>query len=224
MDQTIAVHRSAGKRLAFALLYLSIGACVSEKSSDPRLGNIIHQCFRITDDAILYRTPNCPPVGGLNGTSTCVTLRYLNKFSPPLTLSEFNMDAHGAAATVAEQLTPRANGGPLLRALNAPPKATLLGSLAKGTSITIEGMRRFSHPEQGSMWVTTAAIHEGEFANLPITLPWKNLGLEFHGDGGWINDFVQLSPFVVDPYRPQIDLTALIPCETSIKSPKPVGG
>jgi hypothetical protein len=212
VSQPIAV---SGVLLAF----LSLTGCLSDRSADPRLGSVMHQCFRTTDDAVLYQTPNCPPTGnGMSGTSTCTTLRYLSSFSPPVTLNEYNSNSQGAAARVAELLKPVANGGPLLRALSTPPKATLFGTMPAGTSFTVEGMHRFSHPEQGSIWITTAQIREGEFAGRMITLPWDSLDLEFHGDGAWIKDFIQREPFVIDPSRPQIDSTAMVPCETSAKS------
>src|SRR5450631_362732 len=190
--------------------FLSLTPCVTDKSSDPRLAGVMHHCFRATDDAVLYRTNLCPPIGGLSDTSTCVTVKYLNSFSPPVTLMEFKSNSDGAAASVAEQLTPGAKHGLLI----PTPQATSLGPLTKGTSFTIEGMRRFSHPEQGDMWITTAIIRDGEFAGQIITLPWDNLYLMFHGDGGWITDFVQREPFIRDPYRPQINSTKMIPCES----------
>jgi hypothetical protein len=193
---------------------VTLTACVTEKSADPRLANVIHKCFRVTGDAVLYRTNKCPPQSGLSGTSTCITVKYLDRFLPPVTLSEFNSNSHGAAASVAEQLTP-----PVKRGLLIPkPEVTVLGPLTKGTSFTIEAMHRFSHPEQGSIWITTAKLLDGPFAGQTITLPWDDLYLEFHGDGAWIKDFLQREPFIRDPYRPQIDSTKMTPCETAAKS------
>jgi hypothetical protein len=171
------------------LSLLLITACVTDKSSDARLSAAMHRCFRTTDDAVLYQTNKCPPLSG-SDTSTCTTLKYLNSFAPP------------------------ANRGLLV----ATPKVNSLGAVTRGTSFTIEAMRRFSHPEQGSIWITTAQIRDGEFTGQMITLPWDDLSLEFHGDGGWIKDFVQREPFVRDPYRPQIDYSKMVPCETSVKS------
>jgi hypothetical protein len=111
--QEYIVTMNPGFLPAVLLAVLSLTACATDKSSDPRLSSVIHQCFRITGDAVLFETPNCPPLGGPIGTSTCVTIKYLSHFSPPVALSEFNADSHGAAASVAQQLTPRANGGPL---------------------------------------------------------------------------------------------------------------
>jgi hypothetical protein len=195
------------------VLTLSMTACVTDKSSDTRLRAVIHKCFRTTDDAVLYQTNKCPPLNG-SDTTTCITMKYLNSFSPPATLSEFNSNLHGAATRVAEQITPPAKRGLLI----ATPKVNSLGAVTRGTSFTVEAMRRFSHPEQGSIWITTVQIRDGQFAGQMITLPWDDLYLEFHGDGGWITDFVQREPFVRDPYRPQIDSSKMVSCETSEKS------
>jgi len=195
------------------LSLLSLTACVTDKSSDGRLSAVMHKCFRTTDDAILYQTNKCPPLGG-SDTSTCITIKYLNSFSPPVTLTEFKSNLHGAASRVAEQITPPAKHGLLI----ATPKVNPLGAVTKGTSFTIEAMRRFSHPEQGSIWVTAAHIRDGQFVGQMFTLPWDDLYLEFHGDGGWITDFVRREPFVRDPYRPQVDSSKMVPCETSEKS------
>ena len=197
------------------LVLLSLSGCVSDRSADPRLAGVMHQCFRFTDDAVLYQTPNCPPTNSGGGTSTCTTVRYLRSFSLPVSLNEFNSNSQGAADRVAEHLKPTPTGGPLLRALSAPPKATLFGTLTAGTSFTVEGMRRFSHPEQGSIWITTVQIRDGEFSGRKVTLPWDSLDLEFQGDGAWIKDFVQRAPFSVDPYRPLIDSSAMVPCKSS---------
>jgi hypothetical protein len=206
-----AVRQSTSHIVLLSLLLIT--ACVTDKSSDARLSAAMHRCFRTTDDAVLYQTNKCPPLSG-GDTSTCTTLKYLNSFAPPVTLSEFNSNLHGAATRVAEQITPPANGGLLV----ATPKVNSLGAVTRGTSFTIEAMRRFSHPEQGSIWITTAQIRDGKFTGQMITLPWDDLSLEFHGDGGWIKDFVQREPFVRDPYRPQIDYSKMVSCETSVKS------
>jgi hypothetical protein len=192
------------------LSLLSMTACVTDQSSDARLSAVIRKCYRTTDDAVLYQTNKCPPLSG-SDTSTCTTMKYLNSFSPPVTLSEFNSNLHGAAIRVAEQVTPPAKRGLLI----ATPKVNSLGAVTRGTSFTIEAMRRFSHPEQGSIWITTAEIRDGQFAGQMITLPWDDLYLEFHGDGAWITDFVQREPFVRDPYRLQIDSSKMVPCEAS---------
>ena len=67
--------RSAGQRKAlrtcqpdFCLVLmavLSLTACVTEKSADPRLSSVMHRCFRTTSDAVLYQTNKCPPMGDL---------------------------------------------------------------------------------------------------------------------------------------------------------------
>jgi hypothetical protein len=175
----------------------------------PRLAGVMHQCFRTTGDAVLFQTNKCPPLGP-SDTSTCVTLKYLNSFSPPVTLSEFNSNSHGAADRVTQQITPPAKHGLLI----ATPKVTSLGALIQGTTFTVEDIRRFSHPEQGSIWIISATIREGKFTGQTITLPWDDLYLEFHGDGAWIKDFVQREPFTRDPYSPQLDSTKMIPCAT----------
>jgi len=191
-----------------------LAACVTEKSADSRLGSVMHKCFRTTGDAVLYQTNKCPPQSGLSGTSTCITVKYLDRFLARVTLSEFKSNSHGAAASVAEQLIPLAKHGLMI----PKPEVTVLGPLTKGTSFTIEAMHRFSHPEQGSIWITTAKILDGQFADQTITLPWDDLYLEFHGDGAWIKDFVQREPFIRDPYRPQVDSTTMIACDTADKS------
>jgi len=155
------------------LSWLSMTACATDMSSDARLSAVMNKCFRTTEDAVLY----------------------LNRFSPPVTLSEFNSNFHGAATSVARQITPPPKRGLLI----AAPKVNSLGAVTRGTPFTIEAMRRFSHPEQGSIWITAARIRDGQFAGQMITLPWDDLYLEFHGDGGWITDFVQREPFVRDP-------------------------
>jgi hypothetical protein len=129
-------------------------------------------------------------------------------------LGAFNSSPRGAAASVTEQLTPPAKRGLLI------PKSEVivLGPLTKGASFNVEGMHRFSHPEQGSIWITTAKILDGQFAGQTVTLPWDDLYLEFHGDGAWIKDFVQREPFIRDPYRPQIDSKEMIPCDIPDKS------
>jgi hypothetical protein len=193
------------------MVTVTLTACVTERSSDPRLGSVMHKCFHTTGDAVLYQTNKCPPMSGMALTSTCLTVKYLSNLSPPATLSDFD---HGAATSIAEQLTPRAKRALLI----ANPEASVLGPLTTGTSFTIEDMHRFSHPEQGSIWITTAKILDGQFAGQKITLPWDDLYLEFHGDGAWIKDFVQREPFIRDPYRPQIDSTKMIPCDTPDKS------
>jgi hypothetical protein len=185
---------------------LSLTACVTERSADPRLGSLLHRCFRTTGDAVLYQSNTCPPAGGMATTSTCLTVKYLSDLSPPATLNDFD---HGAAS-IAEQLTPHAKRALLMQ----NPDVSVLGPLTQRTAFTIEGMHRFSHPEQGSIWITTAKISDGPFAGRTITLPWDDLYLQFHGDGGWITDFVQREPFIRDPYRPQINSAKMIPCES----------
>jgi hypothetical protein len=192
------------------LAVLSLAACVTEKSADSRLSGVMHKCFRTTGDAVLYQSNKCPPMGGMATTSTCLTVKNLSDLSPPATLSDFD---HGAAS-IADRLTPSAR-----RALLIPnPDVSVIGPLTQGTSLTIEGMHRFSHPEQGSIWITTAKILDGQFAGQTITLPWDDLYLQFHGDGAWIKDFVQRDPFIRDPYRPQIDSKVMIPCEIPEKA------
>lgn len=213
--------RSAGQRKAlrnrqpdFCLVLIAmvtLTACVTDKSADPRLGSVLHKCFRTVGDAVLYQSNKCPPTGGMASTSTCLTVKNLSDLSPPATLSDFD---HGAATSIAEQMTPSAKRALLI----TNPEVSVLGPLTKGTSFTIEGMHRFSHPEQGSIWVTTAKILDGQFAGRQITLPWDNLSLEFRGDGAWIKDFLQRDPFTRDPYRPQVDSAKMIPCDTEQKS------
>src|ERR1700686_3535920 len=132
---------------AYVVLVLSsssfLTACVTDKSCDSRLSTVMHKCFRTTDDSVLYQTNKCPPNGGMSTTSTCTTLKYLSSFSPPVTLSEFNSNLYGAATRVAERITPPASGG----LLNPAPRVKSLGAVTRGTSFTIEAMRRFSHPE-----------------------------------------------------------------------------
>jgi hypothetical protein len=208
MDQTL--------RLPALLLLFSLTACVTNKSSDPRLASIVHQCFRTTDDAVLFQTSSCPPLDGMSATSTCVTVKYLSSFSPPITLRDYNANAAGAAGRVSDELSARSS---VSRGLLRPrERASLLGILKSGTPFTVQNMRRFSHPEQGSIWITTAKIDEGEFSGESITLPWDNLSLEFNGEGGWMKDFVQRQPFIDDPYRPQINSTKMVPCEASAKT------
>jgi hypothetical protein len=211
--------RSAGRRNAprnrhpdFRLVLIAMAtltSCVTEKRADPRLGSVMHKCFHTTGDAILYQTNKCPPMGGMASTSTCLTVKYLSDLPHPAALSDFD----NGAARIAEQLTPSAK-----RALLIPnPEVSVRGPLTQGTSFTIEDMHRFSHPEQGSIWITTAKIIDGQFAGQTITLPWDDLYLEFQGDGAWIKDFLQREPFIRDPYRPQIDSTKMTPCDVSEK-------
>lgn len=200
------------RQFALLLSVLSLTACVTDKSSDAKLSGVMHHCFRTTGDAVLYQTNKCPPLDG-SDTSTCITLKYLDSFSPPVTLIEFKSNSLGAAERVTEQITPPAKHALLI----ATPKVTSLGAVTRGTSFTVVGMRRFSHPEQGAIWITTAKIRDGEFAGQMITLPWDDLYLEFHGDGAWITDFLQREPFIRDPYRPQIDLKKMTPCTTPEK-------
>jgi hypothetical protein len=57
--------RSAGRRKAqrsrqaafcvVLIAVISLAACVTEKSSDPRLGSVMHQCFRTTGNAVLFK-------------------------------------------------------------------------------------------------------------------------------------------------------------------------
>jgi hypothetical protein len=192
------------------LSFLHLTACVTDKSADPRLGVVMHQCFRTTEDAVLYHNHTCPPIHGLSGVSACDTLIYLGSFSPPITLGEFNAGDRGAATQVQRQLGAHAKDGSELN--------PVLGTLNKGTSFTIESMRRFSHYEQGDIWIVSAQLRDGPFSGRQIILPWHNLYLQFHGDGGWINDYVQRDPFVRDPYRLQIDSTKMVPCGSSAKS------
>jgi hypothetical protein len=208
------VYLGVALHSAWVRRWRSITACVTDKSSDSKLGGVMHQCFRTTGDAVLYQTNKCPPQSGLNGTSTCITLKYLDRFSPPVTLNEFKSNSYGAGERVAEQITTPTKHALLI----TTPSVISLGAVTRGTSFTVEGMRRFSHPEQGSIWITTAKIRDGEFAGQMITLPWDDLSLAFHGDGGWIKDFVQREPFIRDPYRPQIDSKKMIPCESPKKT------
>jgi hypothetical protein len=193
------------------LLSLSLlSACVTDKSADPRLSVVMHQCFRTTGDAVLYHNHTCPPTQGLSDVSACDTLTYFSSFSPPITLGEFNSNDRGAATRVQEQIGAHAKDGSELN--------PVLGTLIKGTSFTVERMRRFSHYEQGDIWIVSAQLRDGPFSGRQIILPWHNLYLQFHGDGGWINDYVQREPFIRDPYRLQIDSTKMVPCGSPAKS------
>jgi hypothetical protein len=197
--------------LAFALPSLfSLTACVSNKSADPRLSSVMHQCFRTTDDAVLYETPFCPPQSGVNTRSACVTVKYLNSFRPPVTLREFNTSGR-ADEEVMHELRRSAEGQDLFAP--SPDKIHVLGVLIWGTSFTIQSVHRYSNYTDGAIWITTAQILDGEFAGHFITLPWENLMQQFPGDGGWITDFVQREPFVRDPYTPQINSKKMVPCE-----------
>lgn len=192
------------------LSFLHLTACVTDKSADPRLGVVMHQCFRTTEDAVLYHNHTCPPIQGLSGVSACDTLIYLISFSPRITLGEFNASDREAATQVQRQIGAHAKDGSELN--------PVLGTLIKGTTFTVERMRRFSHYEQGDIWIVSAQLRDGPFAGRQVTLPWNDLYLPFHGNGGWINDYVRRDPFVRDPYRLQIDSTKMVPCGNSAKA------
>jgi hypothetical protein len=113
------------------LALLSLAACVTNKSSDPRLSSVVHQCFRTTDDAILFQTSSCPPLNGMSAISTCVTVKYLSSFSPPITLREYNTNSSGAAWRVSDELAARST---VFRGVLRPREhASLLGILKSGT-------------------------------------------------------------------------------------------
>jgi hypothetical protein len=192
------------------LSFLYVTACVTDKSADPRLSVVMHHCFRTTGDAVLYHNHTCPPTQGLSGVSACDTLIYLSSFSPPITLGEFNASDRGAATRVQRQIGAHAKDGSELN--------PVLGTLIKGTPFTVERMRRFSHYEQGDIWIVSAQLSDGPFAGRLVTLPWNDLYLPFHGNGGWINDYVQRDPFVRDAYRLQIDSTKMVSCDISAKA------
>jgi hypothetical protein len=125
MPDTVA---SGSLILLLALLsLLSLTACTINHSADPKLGSILHQCFRTTDDAVLYETPFCPPHSGLSKASTCVTVRYLNSFRPPVTLREFSTSGRAEEAVVSELRRPAEEGQGLFTP--APEKIHILGVL-----------------------------------------------------------------------------------------------
>jgi hypothetical protein len=200
--------------LSFALLsLLSLTACVTNKSSDPRLSSVMHKCFQTTDDAVVYETPFCPPQPGLSNSSTCVTVKYLGSFYPRLTLREFKSTSARVDEQVMHELRrPSENyqGG-----IFAPSsdKVRVFGALIWPTSFTIVSMRRYADYENDAFWIVTAQIRDGEFAGRAITLPWNSIMRQFPGRDGWITDHAQQNPIRDSPYPPQIDSKKMVPCE-----------
>src|SRR5579863_4524496 len=153
---------------------LSLTACTTNHSADPKLASVMHKCFQTTDDAVLYETPFCPPQSGLSGSTTCMTIKYLNSFRPPLTLREFNSTSARVDEEVMDQLRkPVEKWQGIFGA--SPKDIRLVGTLVWPTSFTIEGMRRYVNYEQVDIWITTAQIRDGELAGKIITLPWEDL-------------------------------------------------
>jgi hypothetical protein len=197
------------------LALVPFSACVTNKSSDPRLASVMHQCFQTTDDALLYQTPYCPSLTGVTSTSTCITVQYLNSFYPPVTLKDFNTSARAEEDVMHELRRPGENG----HGVFTPSVDTIrvLGALVWPTSFTIESMRRYSNPEEGGYWIVTVKIRDGQFAGQQITLPWSAFMHPSQAFGGWITDSLQRQPFAHDAYRPQIDSTKMVPREPSGK-------
>jgi hypothetical protein len=160
-----------------ALIVLLSGCGGPVRNSDPRISDLIHQCFATVKESI-FLSSRCQPIGGwpycdnvkaLNAEQT--RLPNLPQF--PATLRAFHEDPPYWSAQIRAQQAQflKKDGDHLI----------IYGGISSGTQLEISQVSRWVDGENGVFWIAYADIRDGEFKGRRVLLSWQGFG-----QPGWI--------------------------------------
>jgi hypothetical protein len=201
------------KRLKLIVLTALLAGCGGPvRDTDPRISELIHQCFATVKEAI-FLSDKCDPLGS---RTYCDTVRSLNpnpdprwqqlQYFPP-SLQAYRDDPVYWTGRIHEEKKYK-----LFEQL-LPDHVVLYGGVPIGTSLEIVQISRWFNGENGTFWIGYANIQEGEFKGRRILLPWEG----GRGSGGWIrNDY---DPKAKSRMDPGVDSHYLTKCEAKATVP-----
>ena len=181
-------------------------ATTAVRATDPRIGALIHQCFRTVKEAIFLST-DCQPNFDY---AYCDTVRSLDPHPDPRwrfprfppTLQAYRDDPVYWSGRIHEaEKHRRGHGGIESR----QDRVVIYGGLPIGASLEIVQVSRWFQGENGTSWIANAVIRDGEFRGRQILLPWPGTGEE------WIDAALDLKTLVRN--NPDVDSRFLTKCE-----------
>jgi hypothetical protein len=193
----LKLFRQTGLRSRTLSLIASIailaGCNVSTvRDADPRISALIHQCFATVNESI-FLSGKCQPI---RTWAYCDTVRSLNPDADPRwtfpqfppTLQAYRNDPAYWSDQI--HLAEKLRQGAQIQ----PGHPVIHGGLPIGTPLEIVEVSRWFQGENGTFWIASAVIRDGEFKGRRIFLPWDG-----SGDIPWVTSAPDALPSRADP-------------------------